>query len=621
MSKINAVRIVNLNYNRNTIKVNDETLELGGESTLISLRNGGGKTVMVQMMMAPFVNARYRDMKDRKFEGYFTSTSPTYILTEWIMDGSSSYVTVGMGVRKRPSLSDDDNGDELEIVTFIHEYKQGNDYDIHSFPVTEKTAKGFKVRSLSALKDIMNGLKSDRSYIFDFYELNIDSQRRKYFDRLKQYNINNREWETIIKKINTKESGLSDLFQDAKTVGGLAEKWFIPAVEDKLNDRDNKVKNAQEIMEKFVFQYKENEIKLKRKLGIQHFKDATRDIMESAEKFKAKKDETEEIKNNIANLYSYVLCGIKDLASKREELSLNLEKLEGETGEIEYERLSYEFNSLNESLSKLSQQIGDIEGLEQSLNEGIKNGKREIGRQECIKLYNEYTEASKRVQEYESLIEIAKEKDKDKECERNNIGYTLRRIYEDKLSSLNGTISSKNENEGMLQRHRDALKQKIRQMDLQINQLAKEIASLREKIKSYNDIEAGFNKEFNQSLSRDIAGEYDQVVLDSYIIQFAKRSEDAASRLRQLQLNMEDTSKKLALARSHKEELGLSIQKLKNDLGQKEKEKRDTEACIEEIRKILGYMGLGEDRLYEKSYICGQIEKRMDHSKNLCGFS
>jgi hypothetical protein len=102
MSKINAVRIVNLNYNRSTMKVNDETMELGGESTLVSLRNGGGKTVMVQMMMAPFVNARYRDMKDRKFEGYFTGTTPTYVLTEWVMDGKSSYVTVGMGVRKRP---------------------------------------------------------------------------------------------------------------------------------------------------------------------------------------------------------------------------------------------------------------------------------------------------------------------------------------------------------------------------------------------------------------------------------------------------------------------------------------------------------------------------------------
>ena len=43
MSKINRVRIVNLNYNGNTVRVDDETFDFGGKSTLISLKNGGGK--------------------------------------------------------------------------------------------------------------------------------------------------------------------------------------------------------------------------------------------------------------------------------------------------------------------------------------------------------------------------------------------------------------------------------------------------------------------------------------------------------------------------------------------------------------------------------------------------
>ena len=73
MSKINTLRIVNLNYNNNSIKISDEAFQFNGESTLMSLRNGGGKTVLVQMMTAPFVHKRYRDTKDRKFESYFTT--------------------------------------------------------------------------------------------------------------------------------------------------------------------------------------------------------------------------------------------------------------------------------------------------------------------------------------------------------------------------------------------------------------------------------------------------------------------------------------------------------------------------------------------------------------------
>lgn len=53
MSKINAVRFINLNYNNSAIRISDETLFMNGESTLLSLRNGGGKSVLVQMMTAP----------------------------------------------------------------------------------------------------------------------------------------------------------------------------------------------------------------------------------------------------------------------------------------------------------------------------------------------------------------------------------------------------------------------------------------------------------------------------------------------------------------------------------------------------------------------------------------
>ena len=40
MSKINAIRLINVNYNRDAIHVSDETLHLNGKSTLISLQNG-----------------------------------------------------------------------------------------------------------------------------------------------------------------------------------------------------------------------------------------------------------------------------------------------------------------------------------------------------------------------------------------------------------------------------------------------------------------------------------------------------------------------------------------------------------------------------------------------------
>ena len=67
MSKINAIRLINVNYNHDAIHVSDETLHLNGQSTLISLQNGGGKSVLVQLLTAPFVQKRYRNVKERPF--------------------------------------------------------------------------------------------------------------------------------------------------------------------------------------------------------------------------------------------------------------------------------------------------------------------------------------------------------------------------------------------------------------------------------------------------------------------------------------------------------------------------------------------------------------------------
>lgn len=86
MSKINAVRLINLNYNNNAIRISDETFRFHGESTLLSLQNGGGKSVLVQMMIAPFVHRRYRNTEDRPFASYFTTNKPTFILVEWKLD-------------------------------------------------------------------------------------------------------------------------------------------------------------------------------------------------------------------------------------------------------------------------------------------------------------------------------------------------------------------------------------------------------------------------------------------------------------------------------------------------------------------------------------------------------
>ena len=141
MSKINAIRLINLNYNNDSIRIADETFRMNGENTLLSLRNGGGKTVLVQMMTAPFVHKRYRDTKDRPFESYFQTNKPTFILVEWELDAKEGYVLTGMMVRKNQNVSELQNPERLEIIQFISYYRENCERDLYHFPVIDKKGK------------------------------------------------------------------------------------------------------------------------------------------------------------------------------------------------------------------------------------------------------------------------------------------------------------------------------------------------------------------------------------------------------------------------------------------------------------------------------------------------
>ena len=66
MPQIRRIRIVNISYNNGKRLIPDELFDLtdengsAGLNTLISLINGGGKSVLVQLMMQPYLSAILR---------------------------------------------------------------------------------------------------------------------------------------------------------------------------------------------------------------------------------------------------------------------------------------------------------------------------------------------------------------------------------------------------------------------------------------------------------------------------------------------------------------------------------------------------------------------------------
>ena len=233
MSKIERIRILNLNYNHNTIKIDDETFDLGGENTLISLRNGGGKSVLVQMVVSLFVNRTYRDFGDRPFKSYFTTNRPTFLMTEWRLDNGVDRFLAGMMVRK--SQKEDNDVEELEMYTFTGSYSKACRYDLDNIPIIKTDGARKILKGFGECRQLLEDISKNGNGDFRLYDMSSRYGRTQYFAVLKQYQINHKEWESIIRKVNQKESGLSELFQNARDEKELVENWFLRTIEDNLN--------------------------------------------------------------------------------------------------------------------------------------------------------------------------------------------------------------------------------------------------------------------------------------------------------------------------------------------------------------------------------------------------
>lgn len=603
MSKINALRIVNLNYNNNAIHVDDETFRFDGESTLMALRNGGGKSVIVQMMIAPFVRKSYRNTKDRPFASFFTTNKPSFILVEWALDGNAGYVLTGMMVRKALSGGDGTEQEELEIINFICEYKSKCKYDINNLPVVENSGKDKILKGFGYCKQLFETLKKDSKGEFNYYDMGNIQQSRRYFERLKEFQIDSKEWETIIKKVNLKESGLSDLFSDAKDEKGLIEKWFIDTVGNKLNKEKNMIKEFESIVIKYIMQYKENQSKIERKAVISKFKEEAVEIQNKALEYKNAWDEQVNFENRIANLIS-VYHQLKDNSDfDKLELEDSIAELDKIIARIEYEEISYEIYKKEDEKERFIIDYNRLDKEWDLAKEEGKTIKRKLNIIECAKYYEDYKEASREQQLCENRIEIAKSERSQLEPERNKIGFNLKVRYESQRDYIIAVI--KNLENQITQDKEEEYKLKVLKSQCEKE---KEISNveygrIRSEISSYDQDEENYNKRFKDNLLRNILGEYEPATLElktklydsnlnnhkRQLIKAQKSKEELEEEIKVLSRNLEDTQKEDTVC-------GTEIDRLNLELNAYEEE-------IDARKVILKYLGLHEDDLFQKERI------------------
>ena len=509
MSRMNRIRIVNLSYNQDAIRIDDECFELVNENTLFSLRNGGGKSVLIQMLTAPFVHKRYRDTLDRPFASYFNTNQPTFILVEWSLDQEAGYVLTGMMVRKnQETKEDDEQRPELEMINFIHEYEFENDFDIKHLPLLiqedqKKTLKGFHV-----CRQLFEQCKQNKQLKFDYYDMNQPARARAYFSKLEEFQIYSKEWESIIKKVNLKESGLSELFKEAKDEKGLTEKWFLEAIENKLNHQQNRIKGFEALIKKYVLQYKENEGNFKRKEGILKFQDIMQPILASERELLESEAKVSNYEEELAQLAAILEQLQRETINHYEEKEEELGKLLQKQHRLAHEQQSLVIYELMDQQEEVQQEKKRVEHVKYQLQERQAKTKQQQHIYEAAQRYEYYKQASEEVQRCESRLEVAKKSQEELLPRLNDLGYSLSLIYEQQIEreeealdrlhwQLKDTLNEQKQIKTQLE---------VKQEDCQ--QLFAQIGRLEATLTQFDTQEQWMSQKYNESLQRNLEGYY-----------------------------------------------------------------------------------------------------------------
>lgn len=613
MSKINAIRLINLNYNNNAIKISDETFHLNGDSTLLSLRNGGGKSVLVQMMTAPFVHKRYRDAKDRPFESYFTGGKPTFILVEWVLDQGAGYVLTGMMVRRSQDISGEENGprEELEIINLISEYKEPCIQDIHHLPVLEKTKKEITLKNFGVCRQLFEVWKRDKSTVFFYYDMNNQSQSRQYFEKLREYQIDYREWETIIKKVNLKESGLSDLFADCRDEKGLVEKWFLDAVESKLNRDKNRMKEFQNIIEKYVEQYKDNRSKIERRDTIRRFQEEGEKISADALACGSAIKLVRYNENQIAGFRNELTLLRDAEEAAKEAVTRKLRDLQEQREYLVYKKLSGEYYELEKRERFHSSNRDMIDFERESLEKECGELRERLHLLECAKRQGEADEDNRALLEASERLDISKKRGESLEPERQKLGSTLKRFWQEECEAWEEKQGQNTERQQEAQKALTEETGRLEGFQDQIVEFASKIAEQKTKIAVFDGRETRFNNLYNEDLARNILGEYEPGALNI-------RRQMYETALEALSKERIGAKRRLDIQAEEKRSLERKLEDLRQELvrnGEQQREllriRDELETELSERKTILRYLELSETQVFERETILSAIQRKL----------
>lgn len=391
MPHINRVRLVNVKYNDAKNCYDDFIMNLEGKSATYDLKNGGGKSVMLLMMLQNVLPNTYLK-SDRPLKNIFKGGDPnrtSHCLIEWRLDNNADYkyLLTGFCVRKKQEEEEQDDNNMLgvEYFNYCYLYNTQNSNDIKNIPLVEKTSEKKIVMSYEKLRQYLSNMRKENLPIQMF------SSKKEYLKCIEYFGLISAEWK-LINEINSGENNIEKYFKVNKTSRKLIENFLIKII-DNINMQNSSEIAENEDLAEALINIKDNLMKFKKE------SDNKKEYEETKSLFGKLKRISEDIENNYTQrqkIYKKAYETYKFYEDEKEKLQ---KQIEDENNQIEEYKKKYIELENQSSKLEIDKNYIEKEGVLKSQSENeiklesLKKKRDELDNQiRKTKATNEYLE-------------------------------------------------------------------------------------------------------------------------------------------------------------------------------------------------------------------------------------
>ncbi len=237
MPHINRIRVNNVKYNFGTQYYDDFVMRFSGKNTIYDLANGGGKSVLMLLLLQNLIPNCTLDEK-QPIEKLFRSgngNTTIHSMIEWKLNpchvkNGMQYMTTGFCARKARGASGEDgeaSADRAAIDYFNYciFYRQFNDNDLKNLPLSN----GKERITYLGLRSYLQELEKKDFHV----EVKIFDRKGDYQRFISQYGLFESEWE-IIRGINKTEGHVRTYFEtNYRTTRKVVEDLLIEEIIEK----------------------------------------------------------------------------------------------------------------------------------------------------------------------------------------------------------------------------------------------------------------------------------------------------------------------------------------------------------------------------------------------------